>query len=498
MGLLAAIEDSPSFTTAVPLSAADLEILRQNILALDGATYLPAPPFERIFGQSLEDFGRNPSPFWHGAFRFLSGMTTLYCYVNSSGLTTGDKLRITLTGDTVTSTADTTLTAGAQTITTTISALGFADGEVVRLDLYLYNASRGTSSIAWGTTRLDMIVLAPVAVSDSYPGVPTFGAISAANLNQLSNAVDWCVRTVGLHHRPLFQAVVREQGPFGPRPDGRGGLTWVHWVGGVRRTNEHAVLTVDAQMLVLDGQYAEKVELFVDGTLRATYTVPSTAGEYDFTLSYTIATTVDAISRVEVLYTRTGLEATAAVIYNRLTIWRVSMDRATDPTALVIAEKPARVSGTFTALQTWLNSLCTAVTAIKARIDANPDVWARQYPFKKRNGLPINDQQVFYAPSRISWSPGRIGEALIVRGKALTLSYGPLILPDQPDSNEAIPRHYTVKYVLNENIADGDAIETHVHYLDSFAALAPGAAFAVLGVETHYAAERLLVTAEGV
>ena len=498
MGLLAAIEDSPAFSTGVPLSAADLEVLRQNLLALDGVSYLPAPAFEWRYGIALEDFGRNPSPFWHGAFRFLTNMTTLYCYVNNSGLTSGDKLRITFTGDTITSTSDTTLTAGAQTITKTISALGFADGEVVALDVYLYNASRAASSVTWGTTRLDSLVLAPVEVSDAYPGVPTFGAISAANLNQLSNAVDWLTRTVGLHHRPRFQTVTRQLGPFGPRPDGRTGQANVRWNGSVRRTAQHAKVVASCTLLVLDGQYTETVVLKVDGTTRDTYNVPSTAGEYEFTLDYTIATAADGISYIEILYTRTSTEAIKGVVYNRLTIWDVRMDRTTEPSALVIAEMPARTSGTFTALQTWLNSLCTACTDIKARLDANPDIWARQYPYRRRNGLPINDEQVYYAPSRISWSPGRIGEALIVRGKAIEIGYGPIVLPDQPDSNEAIPRHYTVSYVLTESLVSGDQIDTVVHYLDSFPGLPPGASFAVLGVEARYAAERLLVTLQGV
>lgn len=501
MGLLANIEDSPAFVTGTELSAADLEVLRQNILALDGASYLAAPAFEWRWGQSLTEWALNPSPFWFGGFRYLTGQTTLYVYVNNSGLTAGDKLRISFFGDaapdaTPTSTSDTTLTAGAQTITKTISGLGFADGEVVRLHLELYNASRPATNTAWGTTRLDMITIAPVAVADAYPGVPTFGAITKANLDQLSNATDWLIRQMGLHHRPLFQSTVREKGPYGPRSSPvKAGQDNVRWNGSVRRTAEHAVVMVDATLLVLTTGYAEKIELKVDDVVRDTYNVPSTLGEYDFTLDYTIATVADGVSRIEVLYTRTGTEPAEGVTYNRLTIWRVGMDRATDPTPISIAELPARTSGTFTALQTWLNALCTHVTAIKARIDANPDVWGRQYPFRRRNGLP-GFQFGYYAPNRISWSSGRIGEALIVRGQALTLARGPVILPDEPDDNGDNSRLYTVDYVLKDGATDGDTVRTQLHYLDSFAALAPGQSFAILGKECYYAAEQLLVASE--
>lgn len=491
-GLLAKVENSPDFVVDAMLSAADGEILRQNLLALDGASYLAAPAFEWRLGQSLTEFGRNPQPFWAGGFRYLSGMTTHYIYVGNSGLTTGDKLRIVYTGDTVTSSTDVTLTAGNQTITRTISGLGFAHGEVVRVDLLLYNASKPSTGASWGATILQEMVVTPVQIADSWPGVPTFGQITEANLDQLSNAVNWLIRTMGLHHRPLFAAVVRELGPYGPRASGKAGQANVRWNGSVRRTNEHAKLVVDATLLVLDPQYTEKVELFVDGVLRATYNVPGAAGEYDFQLTYTIATAVDGISQVELLYTRTSTEAASGVVYNRLSIWRVAMDRATEPTAASIAAMPERTTGNYTALQTWLNGLCTRVSAIKTRLDANVDVWGRQRLFKRRNAID-NDQLVFYAPARISWSPGRIGDALIVRGKAIKIGYGPLVLPNKPDStNDGIPRWYTTKYVREEDVASADTIRTVVHYLDSFGGLTPGAAFAILGVECYYAAEQLL------
>jgi hypothetical protein len=496
MGLLASVTDSPAFVTDAELSAADLEILRQNILALDGASYLAATAFEWRWGQGLQEFGRNPSPFWAGGFRFLTGMTTFYIYVNNASLVAGDKLRLNLYGDSITNTTDTTLTAGAQTITKTISALGFADGEVVRAEIELYNATKPATGATWGTIRLDEVVVIPVEVADSYPGVPTFGSITAANLNQLSNAVDWLTRQMGLYHRPLFAATIREKGAYGPRTGGKAGQLNVRWNGSVRRTNQHAVVAADCTILVLDGQYTETVVLKVDDTIRDTYNVPSTPGEYDFTLDYTIATAVDGISRIEILHTRTSTEAAAGVIYNPITIWHVGMQRASEPTAITISEKPARTSGTFTALQTHLNDLCTKVTAIKARIDDNADVWARQRVFKRRNALD-HDQLVYFTPERISWSPGRIGESLIVRGKALRLGWGPLLLPDKPDNQETNKVLYTVKYVREEGIADGDEVETVVHYLDSFDGLPPGSAFAVLGTYAYYAAEQLLDTLQG-
>lgn len=496
MGLLAPVTDSPAFTTGAELSAADLEILRQNLLALDGASYLPPPTFGWRWGQGLEEFGRNPSPYWIGGFRFLTGMTTLYVYLDNSGLDSGDKIRIRLTGDGGFTSADTTLTAGTQTVSTTISGLGYTDGEVVTIDLELYNAGKAGSGASWGDIVIREVVVAPVGVADAYPGVPTFGAISAANLNQLSNAVDWLTRTMGLHHRPLFAAVVREKGPYGTRGAKAGQLN-VRWNGSVRRTNQHALLTADCTMLVLDGQYTETVQLIVNGTVRDTYNVPSSAGEYDFQLDYTLATTVDAIVEVEVLHLRTSAEATGGVVYNRLTVWHVGVDRATEPTPLAISELPARTSGTFTALQAHLNALCTAVTNIKARLDANPHVWQRQMVYKRRNALD-HDQLVYFTPNRISWSPGRIGESLVVRGKGIRLGYGPLQLPDEPDNQETNKVLYTVRYVREEGLADGEDIETVIHYLDSFAGLPPGAAFAVLGTYAYYAAEQLLDTLQGI
>lgn len=487
MGLLALCEDSPAFATSTELSAALLDIMRVNIEAMHMASYLGRNAFEWRWGERPENTQVNPCTVWRGAFRFLTGMTTLTITLNNSGLAAGDVLRVYLNG----AGTATTLTAGAQSVTRTIS--GYADGEIVELDLILYNAGRTADTAAWGTTEIRDITLTPVGLPDAYPGVPSFGAITAANLNQLSDATDWIMRWMGLLHAPLFCAILRENGPFGPATPELGQQT-VSWRGSIRRTAEHTTLKAKVGVLILYPGYTESIVLKVNGATVATYSVPSTAGETNYTFSTTLATTVDAVVDLEIQMLRTAPDPELDTpLVNRISLYRVWLERATTPTAAGLTACTARESLTFSALQTRLNAYGTALTAIKARLDANPDIWARQRPYRRRHSFD-DFQAAFFEPSRPSYSAARVGEALAVAGKGVSLHYGPFSYAEKPGLEDGL---YAVTTLRNETLIDGAQAAAALHWLDTFAGLAPGTGYLVRGDDLRYAAEQLLVTRYG-
>ncbi|NJO81666.1 MAG: hypothetical protein HC828_02105 [Blastochloris sp.] len=85
--------------------------------------------------------------------------------------------------------------------------------------------------------------LSPTTIGDAWPGLPTIGAssITVAQAQQISDCLDWLIRRMGLRREPLFQGVIRRQGPFQ-------GQTTVYLRGSVTRSTEHPTLKALVQV----------------------------------------------------------------------------------------------------------------------------------------------------------------------------------------------------------------------------------------------------------
>jgi hypothetical protein len=484
MGVLKIVDDSPSFATGQPLSAEMLGLLRDNALAISEASYLGVTAHFDRYQVPPEDNSTNPVTVWRGGFVFLTGMDTLRIVTFTSGQQAGDVLRV-YQGDDTALSDDLTLADGLQTHTITIDADGHAHGEVVLLRLDLYNATAG-ATYDWGNIDIREVVVYPVDLSDAFPGVPTFGAISAANLNQLSNAIDWLARRMGLRYEPLMQAVIRRLGPWFDAVDGT--QADVRLTGSVRKSPAQAELVARGLVYVAYGA-TESIRLNISGgAVEDTYTPPTTPGIYSWELIADISgSATDALIPWIVDYIRTG-GSTSPQTVNRWSVYEV-LTRPTTGAPASLDEPLARVPGTFSDLQTWLNALCTIVDAAYDRIVANYPVWQGQRAYRARYGIGDGQFKMF-EPAHVALAQRRTGEALYVRGKGVTLGYGSGRFDEKEDKDTGF---YAFENFRRETLLPGDQLQTIRFHLDTAPGLPAGAPFNLRGVDLFAAFEQLAV-----
>jgi hypothetical protein len=483
MGVLKIVDDSPSFATGQALSAEMLNLLRDNALALSEASYLGVTAHLDRYQVPPEDNDQNPVTVWRGGFVFLTGMDTLRVVTFFAGQVAGDTLRV-YRGDGVATYSDHTIANGLQTFTITIDASGYAHGEVVLLRLDLLNGAPSTAH-PWGNIDIREVVAYPVELADAFPGVPTFGAITAANLNQLSNCIDWLTRRMGLRYEPLMQAIIRRKGPYF---DGSATQADVRLTGSVRKSPAHGELVARGLVYVAYGA-TESIRLNISGgAVEDTYTPPTTPGTYSWELTASLSgEATDALVPWIVDYIRTA-GTTDPNLVNRWSVYEV-LTRPTSGTPATLAEQAARVPLDFSALQTWLNALCTIVDDTYDRVVANYPVWQGQRAYRARYG--IDDFQFrFFEPGGVALVQRRTGEAIYVRGKGITIGYGSGRFEDKEDKETGL---YAFENFRRETVAQGDQVETVRQYLDTLPGLPAGAPFNLRGADLYYAAEQLKV-----
>lgn len=496
MAVLSSIIDSPSFATGGELSATLLNVIRDNALILDEASRLGRAAFGAQFGESPENNSTNPVRIHRGGFRFVTGATTLTIITESSGIVTGDQLRVIRDGTPTSGysdglISDFTLANGTQTHTITISGAGYADGRVVLTQCFLRNAGGPAEENDWGNVTIRDAYIGPIGLADAYPGVPTWGAISAANLNQLSNACDWLVRRVGQRVEPLWQGIVRRQGPFNDVDIGT--QTTVRWRGGIPRSALHTALLANVAVQQKMTGTTEQVRLKINGSTVDTWTVPAVPGDYAHTLDADLSGySAGASLFLEIDHIKTAPLGSPGD-GSRFSLFRV-WDEPPGGSPASIDELGMRSSyafgpaGTPGTLQHWLASLGTILTAIKARIDANPEIWDRQPLFSARFSIE-DDQFALFEAFGVAMNQRRTGEALVVRGKGITIGYGPGTFKEEFNDVAA----QVFENFRTHTAIDADAVETQVVYFATIAGLEPGSPYNLRGVDIYYAAEQFLI-----
>jgi hypothetical protein len=497
MGLLSGVETNPDFATGSELSGALLNVIQSNTIILDAASRHGRGAFCEVFGEPPENVGLATTLLWRGGFKFVAGATTLTVVTSMSGVQSGDSFvvnRRSAAGVLVQNSF--AFANGEQTHAVSLTAAGYAHDEVVVVEFYAVGTRPEGSGTYWGVIRILDAYISPIAPTTAWPGVPLFGAISEANLDQLSNAATWLARAIGLRTEPLFQAVIRKSGPYATT-EVPGHVT-VRWRGSIVRTNGHPQVRALIRVMVKTTYSAETVVLKVGGVVVSTYTVPLVPGDYTHLFTYDAsAVAVGARMDLEIQALRTG-----PLDYprsdgdrTRLTIYRVWSEPSTGAIAALPPLAP-RSNATFGpssspgTLLNWLNTLRNQINAIKARLDANPEIWARQTLYRARYAFD-DGQFEYYEPDTIALSMGRIGTALIVRGKGITVGYGPGEFDAKPIGDEGgAPYPFTNFKTLNA--IDADEVETQRIWLDSVPALPPFAPFNLRGVDLFYAAEELL------
>lgn len=507
MGILRICDDSPVFVDGAPLSPTALNIIRDNLLALDEGTRLGGVIFAGLYGQYPEERDEPNQVIWSGGGVFRTGMTTLRITTNTTGtVLAGDTLRV-YRGDLAADGAlpatftDLALAAGTQTHTVALS--GHADGEVLRIQVEVRHLSDPNPPYTGCKVDVVLAELLPVQLPDAPPTLPTFSAasdITGTKLTQLADYVDWLIRRVSLRYDPLFVIHFRRKGPF-CIPDSSlnasgGSDVNVVWRGGFRKTPLHTTLTIRGLTFRVWSGATEAIRLRLNGTVVQTYAVPTGLGESGFTISHSLAAyATDSVVRVALEYVRTAPRVDDRPI-NRWTINEVLIEQAgASPASLV--EWQIRQSGvSATALVSWLQAARTLAAAIAQRIADNGGLWANQRLYTLRSGFDQSQIEVFEA-----WAiPGtlrRAGEALVGRGRALTLGYSAgyvdtAAYEEQAKGSDGIGA-YPVKNVRTSPVVDGDNVESFALYLDSVPGLPVGAPYNVRGVESYVLMERLKV-----
>lgn len=496
MGILKSADDSPTFTTGDPLSPSALNVLRDNLVALDEATRLGGYAFTGLYGQHPEENAVQHWVIWRGGFVFVAGMTTLRIVTWTAGTVGGAVLRV-YRGDSGANNAlpatynDVALSAGTQVHTITISDAGYTAGQAVRVQIELRHASppAGASYTA-ATVDVVLVETLPVALA-GWPGVPTFsgpGDITAANLNQLSAATDWLIARCGLRYDPLFILNIRRIGPF-RLADGTVDPN-VRWYGGLRRTTLHTTLVCRGRALRFWAGATEEIQLWISGAHVGTFSIPAGLGEHPWEIQTSLAGySVDQVLALQLRYVRTAPSQDDTPI-NR---WTVNEVLALPPTggAATLAPWAVRQAGVSAAsLVSWLTAARTLAQACYDRINANTGFWGVQRAFTARPASGEENFRKFEAwgvPA--TWR--RAGEALVGRGRGLTIGYGSGYFDDSKGLTDI--GAYPFTNLKTFQFLDGDNVETGQLFLDTVPGLPAGSSFNVRGEEAYILMERLKV-----
>jgi hypothetical protein len=504
-GILGICDSNPQFADGAPLSPTALEIVGENLRALDEGTRLGGYVFTSLYGQHPEEADEQDQVIWRGGGVWVASMDTLRIVTFTEGTVLGgDTLRI-YRGDPDAMGAlpatydDVTLSAGTQTHTIAIS--GYTEGDPVRLTAEVRHSADPAPPYTGAKVTIVLAELLPVELADAAPALPAFSGesdITGENLMGLAEHVNWLVRRVALRYDPLFILQVRRIGPYcipgvGTNPDVKGYYGW-------RRTALHTSLVVRGLAMRVWGGATESIRLSINGSVVQTYSVPTDVGESAWSFTQDVSGYADgSVLRIVVDYIRTAPEADDMPV-NRWTVNEVFLDTPTGGASALASWEVRQADVDGADIAAWLQDAADLAQAIEDRIAANDGLWAVQRLYTARpafdEGRDTSQFQQFEA-----WSiPGtmrRAGEALVGRGRALALGYGGGYFDEaeykRVAATDAGIGAYPVKNTRTHPVVDANDVESFQVYLDSAPGLPIGAPYNVRGAESYVLMERLKV-----
>lgn len=474
----------PTFIDAVgtPLSATYLNMLRKGAMQVDALTYRIMPTFDSSAGAGTWTPDISPATgrtypetgnfmMWHGWGIFYTGMTTLTIVAGFTA-SISETLKVYVNGS---GTASATISSGDPTTTNiTISGLGFTNGQRFEIRITV----EGTRSVDTDAKYVIRDIYTHPLTLSGWPGVPTFGtSFPAANLNQLSSAIQWVYNRVGLIPMVANLGHILSLGSaFGAISDIR-----TQYFGGVGRFYSNEILRIYGQLLNR-GHAAVRFKVYINGVLAHTssnYGIGIHSLSAPITLSHTVGTRAEVAIYSEVV----------GGTVNSFTLWSFNAIRSEpDASGYPYAAPPtAFAAGNLaqTTLTTRLNALCTMVNNAKTRIDANPAVWERVRALRFRYEGDGNEDIAL----TLQWKPVffRRGSKLLVYGHDVKIMFGAVSIPTD-QFGELLLNQYT--FTKEEQIIDADNVEQKLVYLDSIDGLRPGMTYYLSGT-VYWAAEVL-------
>lgn len=462
------------FNSAAALSYADLNQLRADTITLDamsrrGRTAWLDQTYE------FDDSGFNPSPLTSAAFRFRTGLTTLTIIAfGSNG--NADAIRVYLNGVLA---GTYSCTNADQTITLTLTGRGYGDGDVIEV----YCDVTRTANTDPGTYAVRDMYVSPASaiMTWSWPGVPTFGAITSANLQQLANACQWLFDRMQAVPMPVPTGTLWRTLHGWPS-------TKLFWRGTIARGNGANRLFCTIAWTNINTA-SERMRLMIDpngagyGEVATTPTITAgQSGVHDFNVDLS-GYTDEALLRVKLeQVVNTAFAGSRGALATRWNMRWVETSQSAWSYTTPAALSQARESITFATLQARLNAIGTALTTIYGRLTGSADVWNRIRPFRRHPTIDVYQREYFklqyVARGR------RFTDALWVKGKNVTLHWGAMSV--KQEAHDA-PFQWETEH--KEQVCGGESYEDKYLYFDSFPGLVPGAFYYLTGDDVTYAAE---------
>lgn len=495
-------EDAPFFVDGVELSGADANTLRKNAIFLDGVTQQPITAFvEGIYAESEYFMMRNTVTLampraWWGAFQYRSGVNTAVYEVAGPTIATNERIRIyhkkLLDPSPGTLVYDQPWPSSA-TISLTLS--GYTDGEIVETIVEVYFP--GPSYPKTGQYQVKNAYtqsLTSLTGLPTWPGVPSFGAgssVTAANLNQLSDAQDYIMTRLALVPRVPFITGMYVNGthksdlwfPNNPRP--------LHY-SWINKGNGQNTLIVNIDYHIYNAQ--ETIKIYVGGTLKYTSAVLTNNTSGSISASIDLSALSDNVNyRVEIIEDVVAGQGQAeldlyggAIINSRFTIKTIALT-ATRSYSSTPTEFGVRESMTYSTLKSRLNTIGSATTAAYNRINNNSHLFNRARMFRKKVG--VDDHQ----NSSLEWQSlprnQRIGERYVVAGKSVKIAWGGYSLTASL-AEDPTNRH-PYEFANEKELISSDKVEVHEGYFDEFPGLYVGSNYWILGREVSFFSEYL-------
>jgi hypothetical protein len=492
--------DAPLFVAGAELPVtAGIELLEDNIALLDFVTRA-GRDVAQGHSAAFEAIGDNPLQYWVGSFRYQPGLTTFTLVLDNQGVITGGvvpRYRLKLNGVTKQETA---LTAGVQTISyTSLASQGYAAGATVEVNVEIYDnnplqPAASFPSSGWpGRFHFVDAYVSPVSaqMTTSWPGTPTFStaeALSVTKLNQLSAASDWLALRVGLVPMNLFQWVRAMPGLY-YLSDGGAAIPYPIWSGGMGSGRGTMGRLKILFSYTITGNAAETLSLRINGSQVASIG-PLAAGAAAITTIDVSLTGYGSSTPLRFELLSLVTVGNAGERQSRYTVQRAWVEPSSVTALPAIQESFSYELTTFTTLISRLNSISTALAAVKSRIDGAPDLWDRARAFRRGYGYD-DGQRLYFATRHLPRRERRLGAALVVDGANVTIGYGAqTVVPppaEEPDGE------YDVAYAYEETIVSGEVRALKLVSLDNLDGLGVGTAYALKSpAAVRFAAEYLL------
>lgn len=499
MSILAAFENAPFFATGTDVHVTDgLDSLWASTRALDLATLRMREGMPGHAEHRIEFTRTNPLDWYAGGFRFEVGLTTLTIttYTGSLGTAVTPRLRVLLNG---VQRGEFSLSAGLQTFTITISGLGFTAGQAVEalyqiVDTALVLEQAGSPDLPgepanpsdpqWGRYDLVASYVSPVSATFTtpWPSEPTWTTTpTSALFTLLGSRANWLATRIGIIPWPIFQRPIYLPGLFWAP------TTYHLWSGTVTRgAGANLVIEFGYQIVT---NAAERFRLLINGaevTTTAVLAAPARSGTGRWEVDITgYSASVPLRLEIQSLIT-TARDADEGGRPSRFSLVSVRVERGSSGHLTMPARTAPDESMTWATLRGRLQTLNSHLNAIKARIDAAPDLFERAHLY--RAGYSYNESSRVYLQTRhIPTQYRRLGRRLVVHGKNVRIGWGPLAMlaPKEQDGE------LVLEYGQTETLTAADKVETREIWLDQLPGLQLGMTYALLGGDVRFAAEYL-------